>query len=244
MRQHRQAPLPLERLRGIPQPAVVLLQSLLEKNPARRLQSASQLLQVIPAITAAIDARRTLRRAQLHKGLAAISSGPARKSPGRQGPRKVSLARLPVTGSQVVGREEDLAFLDEAWADPQVNVVSVVAWGGVGKSTLINHWLRGMAAERYRSAELVFGWSFYRQGTREGTASADEFIDAALAWFEDPDPRLGTGWEKGERLARLISQAPLQMLQVSRRVAGPACGRIRPASFSPPPPRAASLPPQ
>jgi len=57
-----------------------------------------------------------------------------------------------------------------------------------------------MAAKRYRSAELVFGWSFYRQGTSGSTSSADEFLDAALNWFGDPDPRLGTGWEKGERL--------------------------------------------
>ena len=35
----------------------------------------------------------------------------------------------------------------------------VVPWPSEGKSTLINHWLRGMAAEHYRSAKLVFGWS-------------------------------------------------------------------------------------
>jgi hypothetical protein len=52
------------------------------------------------------------------------------------------------------------------------NVVTIVAWAGAGKSTLVNHWLRRMAAEHYRSAELVFGWSFYRQGTSEGTSSA------------------------------------------------------------------------
>jgi hypothetical protein len=62
-----------------------------------------------------------------------------------------------------------------------------------------------MAAEHYRSAQLVFGWSFYRQGTGGGTASADEFLDAALTWFGDPDPRLGTAWEKGERLAKLVT---------------------------------------
>ena len=67
------------------------------------------------------------------------------------------------------------------------NVVSIVAWAGVGKSTLINHWLRSMVAEHYRSAELVFGWSFYRQGSGD-TSSADEFLDAALNWFGDPDP--------------------------------------------------------
>jgi predicted ATPase len=123
-----------------------------------------------------------------------------------RGPERISVARLPVTGSEVFGREEDLAFLDEAWTNPRVNVVTIVAWAGVGKSTLVNHWLRRLAAEQYRSAELVFGWSFYRQGTRGDTSSADEFLDAALAWFGDPDPRLGTAWERGERLARLIAR--------------------------------------
>jgi hypothetical protein len=36
---------------------------------------------------------------------------------------KISVARLPVTGSDVFGREEDLAFLDRAWANQDVNVV-------------------------------------------------------------------------------------------------------------------------
>src|SRR5215472_5465885 len=67
--------------------------------------------------------------------------------PVRAGPEKLSVARLPVTGSDVFGREEDLVFLDNAWANPQVNVVTVVAWAGVGKSTLINGWLRRLAAE-------------------------------------------------------------------------------------------------
>ena len=49
--------------------------------------------------------------------------------------------------------------------------------GWCRKSTLVNHWLRGMAAEDYRSAQLVFGWSFYRQGSRGDTSSADEFLD-------------------------------------------------------------------
>ena len=88
-----------------------------------------------------------------------------RKPPKRLGPEKISIARLPVTGSDLFGREEDIAFLDRAWANEEVNVVTIVAWAGVGKSTLINHWLRRMAADHYRSAELVFSWSFYRQGT-------------------------------------------------------------------------------
>ena len=89
---------------------------------------------------------------------------PESRSPGSV-PKKISVARLPVTGSDVFGREEDIAFLDDAWANKDVNVVTIVAWAGVGKSTLVNHWLRRMASDHYRSAELVFGWSFYRQGS-------------------------------------------------------------------------------
>jgi serine/threonine protein kinase/tetratricopeptide (TPR) repeat protein len=128
-----------------------------------------------------------------------------RRVSARLGPKEISVARLPVTGSDLFGREDDIAFLDRAWASRQVNVVTIVAWAGVGKSTLINHWLRRMAADHYRSAELVFGWSFYRQGTSGDTSSADEFVDAALTWFGDPDPRIGTAWEKGERLAKLVA---------------------------------------
>ena len=142
---------------------------------------------------------------------------------------------MPVTGSDLFGREEDIAFLDDAWANPDVNVVTIVAWAGVGKSTLVNHWLRRMAAEHYRSAELVYGWSFYRQGTSGDTSSADEFLDAALTWFGDPDPRIGTAWEKGERLAKLIAHRRtllvLDGLEPLQNPPGPQEGRLREAAL-------------
>src|SRR4029077_15714736 len=151
------------------------------------------------------DARRRITRQSLQKTPSAASRVGTREPPARLGPKKISVARLPITGSEVFGREEDIAFLDDAWANQQVNVVTIVAWAGVGKSTLVNHWLRRIATDQYRSAELVFGWSFYRQGTRGQSASADEFLDAALTWFGDPNPRIGTAWEKGERLAGLVT---------------------------------------
>jgi len=54
-------------------------------------------------------------------------------------PEKISVARLPIIGRDLFGREEDIAFLDRAWANKDVNVVTIVAWAGVGKSTLVNH---------------------------------------------------------------------------------------------------------
>ena len=181
MYQHQHAPLPLEQLESVPQPVVSLIEVLLDKDPKRRFQTPAELLKALPTITGAIDEGRTITYQRLGQMPDGNSYSVTRKPPARLGPEKISIARLPVTGSDLFGREEDIAFLDDAWANQRINVVTIVAWAGVGKSTLVNHWLRGMAAEHYRSAELVFGWSFYRQGSSGGTSSADEFLDAALS---------------------------------------------------------------
>ena len=203
MSQHQYAPLPLEELESVPQPVVSLIEMLLDKDPGRRFQTPAELLKVLPTITGAIDEGLTITYQSLASRPDRNSYSVTRKPPARLGPENISIARLPVTGSDIFGREDDIAFLDGCWANEDINIVTIVAWAGVGKSTLVNHWLRAMAAQHYRSAELVFGWSFYRQGTSGGTSSADEFLDAALTWFGDPDPRIGTAWEKGERLAKL-----------------------------------------
>jgi hypothetical protein len=235
MSQHQRASLPLDLLESTPQPVVVLLEVLLEKDPRHRFQNPAELLKAIPTITGALDARHKITRQSLQKTPPTASRIGTRKPPARLGPKKISVARLPVTGSDVFGREEDVAFLDRAWANPRVNIVTIVAWAGVGKSTLVNHWLQGMAAENYRSAELIFGWSLYRQGTTGKTSSADEFIDAALSWFGDPDPRVGTAWEKGERLAKLVAHRRtllvLDGLEPLQNPPGPQEGRLREPSL-------------
>jgi serine/threonine protein kinase len=235
MYQHQHMPLPLEELESVPQPLVVLLEVFLEKDPGRRFQKPADVLKAIPTITGRIDAERRIAREGLYQTLPAASRADTRRPPAKLGPKKISVARLPVTGSDVFGREEDVAFLNDTWSNQQVNVVTIVAWAGVGKSTLVNHWLRQMAAEHYRSAQLVFGWSFYRQGTSGGISSADEFLDAGLTWFGDPDPRIGTAWEKGERLARLVAHRRtllvLDGLEPLQNPPGPQEGRLREPSL-------------
>ena len=235
MHQHQHAPLPLEELKDVPQPLVVLLEMLLQKDPAKRPQSPAELLKPMATIRGAIEAGRRIAHQSLQKTAPPDSVAVTRRAPARLGPRKISVARLPITGSGVFGREEDIAFLDAAWANQHVNVVTIVAWGGVGKSTLVNHWLRRMAAEHYRSAKFVFGWSFYRQGTSGDSSTADEFLDAALTWFGDPDPRIGTAWEKGVRLAKLIAHRRtllvLDGLEPLQNPPGPQEGRVREPSL-------------
>ena len=127
-------------------------------------------------------------------------------------PEKIEISRLPVTGAELFGRQKELELLDEAWASDDTNVVSLVAWGGVGKSTLVNKWLERMAGDNYRGARRVYAWSFYSQGTGERVTSADLFINNALLWFGDTDPTAGSPWDKGERLARLAQNEKTLLL--------------------------------
>jgi hypothetical protein len=84
-------------------------------------------------------------------------------------------------------------------------------------------------------SKLIFGWSFYRQGSSGETSSADQFFEAALIWFGDPDPRIGTAWEKGERLAKLFAHRRTLLVLDGREPLqnppGPKEGRVREPSL-------------
>ncbi len=54
-----------------------------------------------------------------------------------------AIKHLPLTGAEIFGRAGDLAWLDACWRDG-VFVASIVAWGGVGKTSLVTKWLANM----------------------------------------------------------------------------------------------------
>jgi serine/threonine protein kinase len=87
MYQHQHAPLPLEQLKGLPQPAVVLLGMLLEKDPAQRFQSPIDLLKAVPAVIRAVKARRTIKHQDLRKAFV--------QEPPSSGPDKLSAIKVP-----------------------------------------------------------------------------------------------------------------------------------------------------
>ncbi|WP_295393032.1 hypothetical protein [uncultured Thiodictyon sp.] len=119
-----------------------------------------------------------------------------------------------------LGRDAELDWLDQAWADG-THALVIVAWGGVGKTALLINWLQTRFIDRnWQDADgapllgAYFDWSFYDQGTGTadgGRGDGDQpaaragnlgaFFEQALNFFGDPDPnRPG----KGERLARLV----------------------------------------
>jgi hypothetical protein len=128
--------------------------------------------------------------------------------------KNIDIKRLPQSPFELFGRQTELNLLDQAWESPNANVICFVAYGGVGKTTLINKWLEKMRWDNYRGAQRVFAWSFYSQGTGDRVTSADIFIAEALKWFGDSDMAKSnaSAWDKGERLVDLVRQEKTLLL--------------------------------
>ena len=86
MYQHQHAPLPLEKLEHVPQPVVLLIEVLLEKDPGRRFRNPTEVLKAISTITGAIDTRRRITRQSLQKMPSTASRVGTRKPPARLRP--------------------------------------------------------------------------------------------------------------------------------------------------------------
>ena len=121
-------------------------------------------------------------------------------------PSLVHISHLPETGYKtLVGRDAELARLDAAWANREVNVLLLVAEGGAGKSALLNEWLTRLRHENYRGAEVVLGWSFYSQGLKERAISADPFLDWALEQLGQV-AKSNNASAKGEAIAEAMTK--------------------------------------
>ena len=119
---------------------------------------------------------------------------------------------------KLIGRDDELKLLNDAWTktqnrDPKhPRILTFVALGGEGKTSLVAKWAAELAAQDWPGCDAAFAWSFYSQGTREQLASSsDLFLKAALTFFgDDADQAFAASpagaFEKGQRLARLVGQ--------------------------------------
>ena len=117
--------------------------------------------------------------------------------------------------AQLIGREAETKLLSDAWdkavrgETKRPHVLTFVALGGEGKTSLVAKWAADLAHQDWPGCEAVFAWSFYSQGTREQTAaSSDLFLKEALTVFGDP-ALAGSAqgaFDKGRRLAQLVGE--------------------------------------
>jgi hypothetical protein len=117
--------------------------------------------------------------------------------------------------AELIGREAETLLLSDAW-DKAVRgeanrprVLTFVALGGEGKTSLVAKWAAKLAHQNWAGCDSAFAWSFYSQGTREQTAaSSDLFLADALTFFGDPAMAKSnqSAFDKGRRLAQLVGE--------------------------------------
>lgn len=121
--------------------------------------------------------------------------------------------------AELIGREDELKILDDVWSrvtrgdSRRPHVLTFVALGGEGKTSLVAKWVAELAHRDWPGCDAAFAWSFYSQGTgQEMAPSSDLFLKEAITFFgEEADRRFAassaSAFEKGQRLARLVSES-------------------------------------
>jgi len=115
--------------------------------------------------------------------------------------------------AELIGRDDELQLLNDAWSQAVSNapkrprILTFVALGGEGKTSLVAKWAADLAHDNWPGCEAVFSWSFYSQGMRE-SASSDLFLKEALVFFGDAEMAESSkgAFDKGKRLAKLVGE--------------------------------------
>ena len=141
---------------------------------------------------------------------------PSEKSGGGGSTFQADISRIiKYAPAELIGRESETKRLDDAW-DQAVrddakhpHVLTFVALGGEGKTSLVAKWVADLAHRDWPGCDIVFAWSFYSQGAREQVAaSSDLFLKEALTFFGDAEMANSPqgAFDKGRRLAQLVGQ--------------------------------------
>ncbi|MEK6289303.1 MAG: TIR and AAA domain-containing protein [Acidobacteriota bacterium] len=154
-----------------------------------------------------------LKKSHRRKGTPLTFDGPAQAS------RPVDISRIvKYAPAELIGREAETALLNDVWAkvrraeSPRPHILTLVALGGEGKTSLVAKWASQLAYQNWPGCDAVFAWSFYSQGTRDQVAaSSDLFLKEALNFFgDDADKEFAASnagaFEKGQRLARIVGE--------------------------------------
>jgi len=134
--------------------------------------------------------------------------------------------------ADLIGRETETQLLKDAWnkvvkVEPKrSHLLTFVALGGEGKTSLVAKWVAEMAHCDWLGCEAAFAWSFYSQGTKEQTAaSSDLFLKEALVFFGDEEVANSAlhASDKGKRLARLVGEKRALLI----------CDGVEPLQYAP-----------
>ncbi len=115
-----------------------------------------------------------------------------------------ALEKLRVVDTALVGRSEELGWLERCYHDSNVQIVALTAFGGVGKTALVRAWLQQERAKP--GAARLIACSFYSQGQNLQVATSDQFILETLEMLDDCASLTGSAWSRARRLAKLLNE--------------------------------------
>jgi serine/threonine protein kinase/Flp pilus assembly protein TadD len=189
MYQHQQVPLPLEKLKGVPPAAAVLLEVLLHKDPTRRFQTPAELFKAMSMITSELEARPTNKQANLRMSLARTLGSRKAKLPKAK-VRERSIAVLPF--DNLSDNKSDTYFADGVQDEILSNLAKVAQLRVISRTSVMryrpggNRDLRSIA-NGLRVAHVVEG-TVRRHGSRVRLTS--KLIDARtdeIVWSDRTD---------------------------------------------------------
>jgi hypothetical protein len=106
------------------------------------------------------------------------------------------------------GRRDALDRLHRWCADPTVRLIAVTALGGLGKTSLVGHWLKRAQGWKHRPFDSLFFWSFYND------RDVGAFLEGLLAFATEKlgvrPPAKGTPLINAARA--LLRQHPLLLV--------------------------------
>ncbi len=137
-------------------------------------------------------------------------------------------SKLPTVDSLLIGRDKELEFLDQAWADPKTNIVQVIAPGGTGKTALMDKWYK-----RHLDECTIFGWSFYSQGVREDSqTSSAPFFAEIEPFFGITVPQGATVWTRAEAIANHLRHEKVLLILDGLEPLQQSTGEIRDSAMA------------
>ena len=118
--------------------------------------------------------------------------------------------------AELIGREAETKLLTDAWdkavrgETKRPHVLTFVALGGEGKTSLVAKWAAELAHQDWPGCDAAFAWSFYSQGTREQTGrfvrpvpqGSPHLLRRRGRWRPAPQG----AFDKGRRLAQLVGE--------------------------------------
>lgn len=121
--------------------------------------------------------------------------------PAKPSPKAIYSDRLPTVAGTFIGRRAELSLLDDALANPEINILQFIAPGGTGKTKLLRHWLN----TRRNTLPAMIAWSFYSQGaTADKQISTSPFFHHALQVLNAEQQTFESDEDKGDYLAGLL----------------------------------------